>query len=413
MDILFCAPDRVTNKLGAPKVYLEISSALQELGCTCEIVGREDVAPNVYQFDTKLERNKHYSQKLKGYIHERSSEFDVIEYEHEYLPFPRSSLPSGTLLVARSVLLAHHARDIRLPVWKGIPRLARYLLSDFTTNEGGSVARSNRYRVLKKHLGEAFRHEVTRHSRRKEAARATATCSAADLVFVTNASDQQVLRAEGIRPEKTVKLPFGMTQERYQAFSADGEEGAPTIIFVGTYDFRKGGATDLPRIIESVLRACPAVQFRLLGTKGLFVDEKEVLAHFSADVHDRVNVIPEYSPDSLPELLRGGTLGIFPSYFEGFPFGVLEMQAAGLPVIAYDAPGPPEMLSEECLVPLGHWKRIAQKAVTLLKDRKRLEDRREEARRRAKSFQWEAVAQRTLAAYEQQLQTTETWGQSE
>ena len=411
MNILFCVPDRVTNRLGAPKVYIEISDALKKLGCTCEIVGWEEIAPDVYQFDTKLERNKYYSRQLKRYICERAGEFDVIEYEHEYLPYPRHALPQSTVLVARSVLLAHHARDIQLPMWAGIPHLAQNLFFDLPAllrKRSFEITWGDRISVLKKHLGEALRHRSARNTRWEESSRATATCKSADLVFVTNVHDQRTLKTEGVDPKKTIKLPFGMTRERYKAFeyTNDDKKSPPTIVFVGSYDFRKGGATDIPRIAEYILREYPAAQFRLLGTSGLFVDRQEVLAHFSLDAQERIEVVPEFAPDELPELLRDGSIGIFPSYFEGFPFGVLEMQAAGLPVVAYDAPGPPEMVLDDLLAPMGNWRQLARKVAILLGDREQLQDKQRKARQRAGRFEWREVAERTLTMYKRQMEGT-------
>jgi len=404
MDILFCAPDRITKTLGAPKVYVEVAEALRDLGCTCTIVGREDVAPEVSQFDSRQKRTEYYSRKLRDYIRRRADAFDVVEYEHEYLPFPRQSFPKDTILVARSVLLAHHARDIRLPVWAGIPRLVR-LLAAGAWKRPNDVSQKCQARILKKHVGEALRHETERWTRRKYASRATATCKAADLTIITNAHDRRTLEKEGIQTEKMVTLPFGLSKDRFRSLASAGPDdgSSPMIVFVGSYDFRKGGATDLPRIVERIRRECPSVQFRLLGTSGLFVDREEVLAHFASSLHDQIEVVPKYDPKGLPELLAGGTVGFFPSYFEGFPFGVLEMQAAGLPVVAYDAPGPPEMLPEDLLVPIGNWERLAERTITLLQDRNRLDRRQQEARRRAQSFKWKEVAKRTLAAYEGQM----------
>jgi glycosyltransferase involved in cell wall biosynthesis len=397
MDILFCAPDRITKTLGAPKVYVEVAEALRDLGCTCTIVGREDVAPDVSQFDSRRERTEYYSRKLRDYIRWRADDFDVIEYEHEYLPFPRQSFPEDTLLVARSVLLACHARDIHLPMWSGIPRLVQ-LLAASTWENPNDVSQKCRARILKKHVGEVLRYETERWTRRRYASRATKTCKAA------NAHDRHTLEKEGIPTEKMVTLPFGLSKDRFQSLaSARPDDGSlPTVVFVGTYDFRKGGATDLPRIAERIHRKCPSVRFRLLGTSGLFVDREEVLAHFASSLHDQIEVVPKYDPEELPELLDGGAIGIFPSYFEGFPFGVLEMQAAGLPVVAYEAPGPPEMLPETLLAPLGDWVKLAQNAIALLQE-EGLENRQQEARRRAKSFKWKDVAKRTLAAYEKRM----------
>ena len=73
--------------------------------------------------------------------------------------------------------------------------------------------------------------------------------------------------------------------------------------------------------------------------------------YFPKKLRGYIEVIPQFHPDELPILLSSCSLGIFPSYLEGFAFGVLEMLAAALPVIAYDTPGAPMMVPEQYLVP--------------------------------------------------------------
>ena len=65
-------------------------------------------------------------------------------------------------------------------------------------------------------------------------------------------------------------------------------------------------------------------------------------------------------------------MGLFPSYFEGFPFGVLEMLAAGLPVAAYDAPGAPMMVPAEWLAPRGDAHALAARLAWMLRDANQL-----------------------------------------
>jgi glycosyltransferase involved in cell wall biosynthesis len=117
-----------------------------------------------------------------------------------------------------------------------------------------------------------------------------------------------------------------------------------------------------------------------------------------------LEVIPKYDPDKLPALLSSCSVGIFPSYIESFGFGVLEMLAASIPVIAYNSPGPPMMLPPNWLVPRGDAKAMSVKVVDLLLDDRRLVQARTEAKRRSKEFCWKTIARQTSEIYFQRWQ---------
>jgi hypothetical protein len=82
------------------------------------------------------------------------------------------------------------------------------------------------------------------------------------------------------------------------------------------------------------------------------------------------------------------------------------MLAAGLPVVAYDAPGPREMLSDidrSLLTPVGDPYSLASKVLALLDDsdeRQRLSAR---AAATAEKFIWSDIAAQTLLAYAARL----------
>ena len=84
---------------------------------------------------------------------------------------------------------------------------------------------------------------------------------------------------------------------------------------------------------------------------------------------------------------------------EGFPFGVLEMLASALPVIAYDAPGPPMMLPSEWLVPRGDWQALSAKAARLLQEGAELVKKRRQAQHASQRFSWQNAAEATQTAY--------------
>ena len=60
------------------------------------------------------------------------------------------------------------------------------------------------------------------------------------------------------------------------------------------------------------------------------------------------------------------TLALFPSYIEGFGLAVIEQLAAGLPTIAYDVPGPRQILPRNLLTPAGDPDAMAARASEIL-----------------------------------------------
>ena len=75
------------------------------------------------------------------------------------------------------------------------------------------------------------------------------------------------------------------------------------------------------------------------------------------------------------------------------------MLAASLPVLAYDAPGPPMMLPGQFLVPRGAARELASKVVALLTNPDQLSAARTWARRRSRDFTCESAARTTSDVY--------------
>jgi glycosyltransferase involved in cell wall biosynthesis len=184
----------------------------------------------------------------------------------------------------------------------------------------------------------------------------------------------------------------------FESAAAAGPGPEPIVAFVGTFDNRKGGH-DLPGIFREVSRQVPDVRFRLLGTAGLYQSAEQVSAFFPKALRSRLEVTPKFQADELPSLLAGASVGVFPSYIEGFGLGVLEMLAASVPVVAYRTPGPPEMLKEEFLVDRGDVPAMAARVVSLLRNREELSRARQWAGVRSRDFAWSRVATETDAVY--------------
>ena len=363
--ILFCTPFSLTKSLGAAKVVLELAEEMRDLGWECRILSQQDLAAG---------SGLGACESLRCYLKTYGAEYDVVDYDHEFLPYPRVEFSRQTLFVARSVLLAHHLETIPLPLGPTLQAKASALLK-----------------------GKARQQE-----RSQRVCRAQTTLEQADLINVSNDDDRAELIKRGISANKILVLPYGISRARRALFDEVSSlpPQQPTVAFVGTFDYRKG-AREFPKILEAVAQAVPEVRFRLLGVQGLYRSTADILRSFPRGLHKHLDITLTYAPEDLPSLLAPCSVGLFPSYMEGFPFGVLEMLAASLPVIAYDAPGPPMLLPPEQLVKRGDWQGLSGKIVCLLQEETHLAAKRTEAKRQSQQFDWKTIAERTHQAYVQ------------
>jgi glycosyltransferase involved in cell wall biosynthesis len=366
--ILHCCPTPLDPKLGTAKVYLESAAAFRHLGWTADVVSLNELDVATKSTDRTV--------RLREYLQRRARDFDVVEYEHNCLPFVRTDFSPTTLMVARSVLLTHHLLNRNIPSRPGLVRAFA----------GWIKGPARRRRLL------------------ESVALGTKTMAEADLVNCSNDDDAVELGRHGIDAGKIAVFPFGLTMsQRRELEQVDLAVSArPCVAFVGTFDPRKGMSL-FPRLVELVTQAVPDVRFRLIGTAGMLPTAEEVFAEFPQRLRPAIEVVPRYDPAELPSLLSDASVGVFPSLLEGFGLGVLEMLAAGMPVIAFRVPGPPMMLADDDLVACNDIDAMAAKAIALLTDRQRLASARSAARRRSRDFDWNEIIGRTAAVYESRL----------
>lgn len=365
MRILLCPSTPISPELGASKVYIEVAEGFRRLGWDCTLAGPEEVAlprppGDIFQ----------QPERLRSYLLAHAADYDVVEFEHHQLPFPRRTFPSRPLLVARSVLLSLTQLAAGFP---SVPNLRGRLRR---------LVRSGAWRRRMERIVE----------------QTNRTFAGADLVNVCNTHERDAVLAAGHVADKVVVLPFGLFRERLDELSPAPAAPEPIIAYVGTFDPRKG-MNEFPALVREVLAVHPTAQFRLLGTAGLVSTSAEVLAFFPRSQRPHLTVTPRFKPSALPALLAGCSAGVFPSHCEGFPFAVLELLGAGLPVFAYDAPGAPMLLGPEFLAPRGDGVTLGRRLARLLSDPQGLGAARRAARARAEQFPWEASVRQTAELY--------------
>jgi glycosyltransferase involved in cell wall biosynthesis len=271
MRILLVSVAPLQKELGASKVLIELGEEMERIGWECHWISVPDLVGGGPKNRNVGPRES--ADALRAYLKAHSGEYDVVDYGLGYLPFPRSEFVPTTLLVGRSVLLIHHFLEIKLPT----------------------------YRTLKARVYELVYGRRTRKELEEIATRVNESIPETDLVNVANDDDKTVLVRAGAPADKIVVIPYGLGRQRAELFEETpmARPEIPTVAFVGTFDSRKG-ATDFPALVKRIMAGVPEARFLLLGThKG----RDEVLARFPRAVRPRVEVVPHYAADTLPELL--------------------------------------------------------------------------------------------------------------
>ena len=317
----------VTPTLGASKVYLEAAEGFRRAGWEVIVIGPEEVAggPPGDVFTQP--------PRLREYLRRHASGFDVVEYEHQQLPFPRSDFPSRSAVRRPVGALGPHRGLDSNPPRPGLRSRVGRLLKGWWERRRCSRCPTGQPHARGRRLDQRLQHDRAGHPGR-------ARPPGGQDLYV---SVRPVPRAAGRLPVGPTCLP-----------------DPPAVGFVGTFDPRKG-MCEFPALVDRVVRRIPGVTFRLLGTAGMEPDADGVRGYFPRRLWPRLEIYPRYDPNELPHLLAGVSVGVFPSRVESFGFGVLEMLAGAVPVIAYDAPGPNVMLLPEYLVPVGADRELADR----------------------------------------------------
>lgn len=228
----------------------------------------------------------------------------------------------------------------------------------------------------------------------------------ADIVFQLNHYDlEYAIQKLGVKPECSYMVANGIPEEflnlPFQP-TPESQEATIGIAQVGTYIPRKGIKYSVPAL-NTILARYPQVKVSLLGTH---VSATDVYRDFDSAVRDRVQILPNYAHDMLPNLLQGHQIKLFPSLSEGFSKGLIEAMACGLAPIATQTYGR-DILNhghDGILIPARNSQAIEEAIESLIADRIYLDQLRRNAYTTAQGYSWANVAQERLTLYEKALE---------
>lgn len=369
-------------RLGAARVWIELAEEWSRAGHLVEKFCLTDAFPAPASSSALAAvRQFLFPFRAAKFIRRNAERFDVIDALVGTLPFSKKSLSFRGLLVTRSVGLYYLYEKFERAATKRWPPSSRGKL-----------------------LGRPFYWFLSKRAR----SASDASVRHCDLMNLPNSDELRCVREEMHSAKSAVVQPYGITPGRQQALlaaaaSAETRWRTKKVAFIGMWSPRKG-ARDWGQIIEGIRAKVPDACFLFLGT---MIDTNNVWKDLGFGPVDFVEVVPQFQPDELPRLLSDSAVGAFPSYVEGFGLAVVEQLAAGLPTVAYDAPGPRDILAENhsgSLVTPGDVDRFSAAIVGIFENGfEHYQQLSEQSAKRALRFSWPAIARDTIAEYRLRL----------
>jgi glycosyltransferase involved in cell wall biosynthesis len=198
------------------------------------------------------------------------------------------------------------------------------------------------------------------------------------MVAVSEGTRHFSIEEEGIRSNKLITIQNGINVERFSMSlspeaernlrQALGVEPDSLIILTVARLHPQKGHNYLVEAIPRILRDFPQARFLFVGEGGLRDELTRQVK--KADLGEYVHFLGVRQ--DVPQLLAISDLFVLSSLWEGLPNSVLEAMAAGVPVIATNVDGTPEIINDGdvgILIPPADPSALAQAICRLLKDK--------------------------------------------
>ena len=364
------------RNLGGPRPQIDLADELRRQGHLVEKFDYNDAFPKPTGSKVTLTL-RNFAAKARQYVEENAERFDVIDAHQGNLPYTKHSLGFKGLLVVRSAGLYTFHHEYQQFAKKKWPR-------ELKGTYAGNFLRA----VQKKRDLRYFYRSY----------------QVADLSIVINKVELDYVTEVFGFGNKSVNLPNALKRSQHEAFSLAIQPAGirlnnKTVVFIGMWSLNKG-SQDWGQIVRVVKAQVPDVKFLFLGTG---VEAERVLADLSQPPCEWIEIVPRYKNEDLPHLLGPCTVGGFPSYVEGFGLAVLEKLSCGLPTVAYDIPGPREMLGQlktNLMVPRGNTEEFSKRIVEIVNmSEESYSNLSQECQQVAHQFSWDKLACVTLDNY--------------
>lgn len=211
-------------------------------------------------------------------------------------------------------------------------------------------------------------------------------CRLADRILVNAESIREWLLEQGYQDSKITVIKNGVDMARYAGRTSssyirrelDIPDSSPIVVLIARLNPQKG-VDDFIEAASLLRFSHPDVRFLIVGSKlqyqeGVFSQDREYLQELqqlATDLGVGEKVIFAGHRTDTPELLAQAAISVLPSHSEGLSNTLLESMAAGIPTVATDVGGNPELVRDQVngiLIPVKSPEHLAQAMRTILDD---------------------------------------------
>lgn len=211
-------------------------------------------------------------------------------------------------------------------------------------------------------------------------------CRLADRILVNAESIRDWLLEQGYQDSKITVIRNGVDMSRYAGRTNSSHvrrdlgipNSSPIVVMIARLNPQKG-VDDFIKAASLLRLSHPDVRFLIVGAKlqfqeGVFSHDREYLQELkqlAADLGVGESVIFAGHRTDTPEILAQAAISVLPSHSEGLSNTLLESMAAGIPTVATDVGGNPELVKDQVngiLIPVKSPDHLAQAMRVILDD---------------------------------------------
>jgi glycosyltransferase involved in cell wall biosynthesis len=264
-------------------------------------------------------------------------------------------------------------------------------------------AKKNGYQTSRSRMANYFMHRLAKLEEQ--------TAQDAKLIVtISNYSLEKIQKHYGVEKSKVRIVPNGVDTEKFKPTETQaarrqfGLGNEPCVLFVGNLIPRKG-LSFLLEAAKKIVKENRDTQFLIVGEGPLKTPLTMSLE--SADLSGNFKLLGNLKEDALPAIYNCADVFVLPSIQEGQGIVLLEAQASGKPVVAFDVGGIDEAVRNGetgLLVKRGNSEELAEALLSLLADKTWRQKMGANGRGFvSENFTWYISAQKMLKVYQEAL----------
>ncbi len=221
-----------------------------------------------------------------------------------------------------------------------------------------------------------------------------------DYIMTCSNFTYQTFIKNGIKPEKILKVPYGINLDFFLSEKKDKKDKF-RVICVGLMCLRKG----IPYLLQAWKKLnLPTKETELLLVGNLQKDLKQALKNIN--LPENVIFYGATNRENLKKLYISSSLFVLPSIEEGLSMTISEAMACGLPVVCTTNTGGEELIENQkhgFIVPIRDINALAEKILWCYKNREKSEQMGKRGQEKTKNFTWDHYGQKVFDTYKRIL----------